>query len=367
MTKRGVVLEFILGGGLQGLAADSFSPSFRAEGWGMLSQITSDWQNSNVGGEKWEIIAPLDSRAQEWFPESRNYPQFRPLSPAEDFVKTWCRLAADADAVILIAPESDNHLERLCLAIDEVTDQRIGCRDPFLHRAANKLLTAQHLSDEFLHPQTFTKEQFCHLNPSSSNRWSHTQWVMKPCDGAGCDGIYRGDLKSLQQLLCHSNSMGNCLVQHYLPGKPASVSAWVSHSDRWWMPPVWQDLQWHDERVGEGTLASRPRYHGGSGPIPKQYWSEIHRFGDRVLDLMGPGAAGWIGIDFVFNPEAKNQTLCTAIEVNPRWTTSYLGLRQMFSGNLLEACLQRSLAHGASDTTAHKENKWSQEIVSWSV
>jgi predicted ATP-grasp superfamily ATP-dependent carboligase len=344
MAKRGVILEYIVGGGLMNVDSDSLSPSFRNEGWTMLSTIAQDWERCKTQDEPWEVIAPIDPRVPNWFklPASNVY---RTLDSSANFLDQWCRFAVDADAILLIAPESGGELTRLANAIDEVSDARLGCRSPFLERTSNKLMMADYIADEYLHPQTLTPAQFRMFVRSRTSTASR-QWVMKPIDGAGCDGIWRGSTEALATFLDEQTTCPDSLIQDYLPGQAASVAAWVTDKGRLWLPPVWQDIQWESQTFASGNTLDHPSYLGGSGPIDSAHWSAIHNFGNRILDLLGPGALGWVGLDFVLNLNSGNPR-CTIIEVNPRWTTSYAGLRQLYRGNLLERFLEISFSQNS--------------------
>ena len=363
MVKRGVVLEYIVGGGLSHIESCSIGSSFRQEGWAMLSCLVADWQRSRTDGEEWEVIAPVDRRISDWFGE---LPAaiFQPIEEQQDFLDVWCHLAADCDAVILIAPESDNELARLNAAIDEVSDARLGCRSPFLERASDKLMMAEYMSDENIHPQTLSVGKFCSLMRSNVNQ-QQRQWILKPCDGAGCDGIWKGSGADILSLVADQQKTKRSLVQRYLPGRPASVAAWVTEKDRMWLPPVWQDIRWELDETFPLTGLERPTYRGGSGPMPKQCWATVHAFANRVLDLMGPGALGWVGIDFVFC-DTDNAIQCSVIEVNPRWTTSYIGLRQIYQGNLLELLLRMTFG-GRSEVGSELKKTWTENVVQWTV
>lgn len=363
MVKRGLILEYIVGGGLMQVDSNLIGPSFRNEGWTMLSMLAEDWARCRSQGEVWEVIAPIDPRLSDWFSIPANQ-IFRPLDCTQDFLGQWCRLAVNADAIILIAPESGGELVRLSAEIDEVSDARLGCRSPFLERASNKLMMAEYISDEYLHPQTLTPIQFqayVRADIDSSQR----EWVIKPIDGAGCDGIYRGSANAILTHLQQNSGCQGSLIQHYLPGHPASVAAWVTESGRWWLPPVWQDIHWEQTTISDGIELDHPTYRGGSGPIEQAYWPTIHKFADRILDLLGPGALGWVGIDFVLNVE-NGIAHCSAIEVNPRWTTSYAGLRKLYQGNLLEKFLEITNKPFAGSKIANTEC-WTPQSVNWSA
>ena len=66
--------------------------------------------------------------------------------------------------------------------------------------------------------------------------------------------------------------------------------------------------------------------------------------GERALDAL-PDATGYVGVDLVLG-NAPDGSEDVVIEVNPRLTTSYVGLRAMTSSNLAAAILH--LANGTS-------------------
>jgi predicted ATP-grasp superfamily ATP-dependent carboligase len=62
--------------------------------------------------------------------------------------------------------------------------------------------------------------------------------------------------------------------------------------------------------------------------------------GRRVADVL-PSSVGYIGIDLVLG-DADNGSNDFVIEINPRLTTSYVGLRGSADGNLAGAMLDAS-------------------------
>ena len=52
---------------------------------------------------------------------------------------------------------------------------------------------------------------------------------------------------------------------------------------------------------------------------------------------MLPSTVGYVGIDMILGPDGPESDV--VLELNPRLTTSYLGLRQLARGNLAEAML----------------------------
>lgn len=371
--KRALLLEFILGGGLQSQPESEIPASFRTEGWAMMSAVAQDWRDQKIHhkglGNPFSLIVPMDPRAFQWFPETKNDQVFVSLDPQKNYLQQWCSLAKDADAVIVIAPECDHILEEIVTEIDRVTSQRIGCRNPFLQRSCNKLQMAECLQSPHrdcgldpiapIHPWTTSAKAF--LDRSAEIQNASVLWVIKPLDGAGCEGIYRGKFAEVRDWLGKVETPDRLLVQAWREGQAGSVAVWVSKDDRHWMPPVQQRIQWSASE--SYPQLEMPQYHGGEGPLPEKFWDQVHRFGDLVLDRLGKGAGGWIGIDFVYRV-VDGQLALTVIEVNPRWTTSYVGIRHLYRGNLLLDMLARDHEALVLSNTGSR-GCWRPDQVSW--
>jgi len=81
----------------------------------------------------------------------------------------------------------------------------------------------------------------------------------------------------------------------------------------------------------------RFRYLGGWTPLPEPFRSRATRLAKRVANCL-PATQGYLGVDMVLGHQESDADV--AIEVNPRLTSSYLGLRRLVQGNLAEAMLR---------------------------
>ena len=83
------------------------------------------------------------------------------------------------------------------------------------------------------------------------------------------------------------------------------------------------------------------QYEGGVIPLEHHQRHLAMAYARRAVSLV-PGLRGYIGVDMVLT---ENQGY--VIEINPRLTTSYVGLRQVININLAEAiwraCTENSL------------------------
>jgi predicted ATP-grasp superfamily ATP-dependent carboligase len=117
------------------------------------------------------------------------------------------------------------------------------------------------------------------------------------------------------------------LIQRYVPGTAASVAFLIGPAGTVPMPPCFQHV----------SPEANFRYDGGEVPIPPALAVRAVALGLRAIGSV-PGLCGYVGVDLVLGPDpAENSD--TAIEINPRLTTSYVGLRALADGNLARTLL----------------------------
>ncbi len=156
------------------------------------------------------------------------------------------------------------------------------------------------------------------------------QAVLKPIDGAG----------SLETRLVNRSPrlegfLRPRLLQSFHRGTPMSASFLVDARGRPFL-------------VGIGTqrlliLDSELVYQGGMVPLGDPSWADAAA---RAVKSV-PGLSGWVGVDFVREESGE----CTILEINPRVTTSLVGLRSRLpSGTIANAWL--ALAEGDDETLA---------------
>ena len=224
-----------------------------------------------------------------------------------------------ADGALVIAPESGGVLERLVRIVEEERRTLLGPAGAFVRISADKLETFRRLrSAGVTTPDTeaipFADAAF-RLAPRPR------PFVLKPRDGCGGQGailVRRGD--RLEAAIARVRRATRCqdfLMQPFIAGLPASV-AFVSGEDR--LLP----LALCRQRLGpERRLA----YLGGDAPWRTAGATAAIELARRAIESVDPDgrcARGYLGVDLVLGPSGP-----VVIEVNPRLTSSYLGLRRV--------------------------------------
>jgi predicted ATP-grasp superfamily ATP-dependent carboligase len=92
------------------------------------------------------------------------------------------------------------------------------------------------------------------------------------------------------------------------------------------LPPCWQFID-------EASFA----YHGGALIEDDDLVQRAVRLGSRALQAM-PLTTGYVGVDLVLGP-ADDGCEDRVLEINPRLTTSYIGLRHRTQDNLAAAMI----------------------------
>jgi len=152
--------------------------------------------------------------------------------------------------------------------------------------------------------------------------------VVKPTRGAGCVGVClvrsERELSRAVSAVRRAQGPGPVVVQRYVRGLAASVSV-LSDGQRA------HALALNVQRV---RPAPEFTYHGGQTPLRHPLAEEALAAARRTCEIF-PGLRGYIGVDLVLTA-----TGVFVIEVNPRLTTAYLGVRATLEENVAELALK---------------------------
>jgi predicted ATP-grasp superfamily ATP-dependent carboligase len=290
-----LVHESVTGGFLGGR---ELPPSWVAEGTAMLLAISEDF--AAVPGVR--VVATMDARLPISTPPGVVFHLiFDPANPS------IASLAARSDYTVLIAPETDGLLAETTRSIVRAGGRHLGSEPDAVELVSDKARLAAHFEARGI-PSPASRV----FDPSEGlpDDWEGLV-VVKPVDGAGSLETFVVRDRRLPPGLEPARKM---LVQPFHPGRPMSASFLVDREGRAWLIAVGR--QWV-EFDGDGRVT----YRGGTVPAPASVdVAEVARAVDSV-----PGLRGFVGVDFL--DDGRGSALI--LEINPRPTTSYVGLSRL--------------------------------------
>lgn len=302
---RVFVCEFVTGGGLAGrLDADPFAALLR-EADLMVAALVQDLMA--VAGV--QVTLARDPR----LPSPRVAVPLCPVSGGgpEGLWPEWARAIAEHDALWPLAPETDGLLERLSRLAAEAGVRLLGSAPDAVAVAASKSATAERLAAAGV-PVIATF-------PPDAPPPSPHGWVVKPDDGAGAEGVLWLRNSAALAAWRASGAVAGAVVQPFVPGVAASLSLLCRDGRGWLLSANRQ----HVEIGADGAFA----YHGsGVGALAGRA-AELRRLGEAVAAAL-PGLWGYVGVDVVLTADGP-----VVVEINPRLTTSYVGLREASGTN----------------------------------
>ncbi len=313
------VYEHITGGGL---AETPLPSSLADEGKAMLRAVLADL--AGVFGVS--LVATVDARlARSISTGLEGRIEFVAARTRAESREQFDRLAARSDGCLIIAPETDGALLERTLRARELGARVFGPSAAAIQMASDKVELAHRLAARgipCLRAVPYRRDVPPPFPPP---------WVLKPRVGAGSTDSYR--LADLADQI----DLEDAILTPYVSGLAASVLVIVGEREVFPLVP------------GEQTLSEgdRLRYLGGVVPLPFEARSSdaqtrAIRLARRAIGAV-PGLAGFVGVDLILGRESGPNSVDTVVEINPRLTTSYVGLRALARENLAERWLEAML------------------------
>jgi tyramine---L-glutamate ligase len=309
---RLLVYEFASGGGLAGRNVPG---SLAREGAAMRAALVADLLA--IGGH--EIVTTSDACSRRGLPRGV---EVIPLPSGDRRREAALDRAIDSvDAVWLIAPETDRCLERLAERVTRRRKTLLGSDADAIARASDKSALAHRLAALGVR-RPRTRRLVRNVDSARAAAAVGYPLVVKPARGAGSSGIslvhHRGELPRAVGLARTAGGRGAVLLQEYVRGAAASVSLIADGQHAVALS------------VNEQILAASPpfAYRGGRTPFDHELAPQAVA---AALDACRavPGLRGFVGVDVVLT-----ESEVVVIEINPRLTTAYLGVRAAMDENV---------------------------------
>lgn len=244
----------------------------------------------------------------------------------QDVWHVWRGLIKLADAVIVIAPESAGILLRLSELVIEQDKLLLGCPPSVIKIATSKLATYYALKSAGISV----------ISSYSAQHWLNTDtysltncWVIKPDDGVGCEDIIC--LSGKTQVVAWLKQGGRQythIVQPLCVGESASLSMLCRKGEAWL-------LSCNRQKVVR--VSGKFRFEGSAVNDFSQYWIKFEVLAQQIARAL-PDLNGYVGVDLMV--EEGDSPNLTVLEINPRLTTSYVGLHEATGLNIASELLK---------------------------
>lgn len=303
--------EWVSGGGMLGLEG-AMPPSLLREGMAMARAVGEDF--AKISGA--EVTLLRDVRVMDLSASGCSILAVDSASERDALLRERFELS---DAVLLIAPETDEHLAKVVRDAEASGARLISPGEEFVRVTGDKNLTA----DALLSAGVPTPEGVVLESDEPLPEQFPYPAVIKPFDGAGAEDTYlvSGPVDTPPPYAWPRR------LERYASGLPCSVAVLLSVEGAVPLAPCEQVL----------STDGRLRYLGGRGPLTGAFAERAQSLALRAIAALPP-AVGYVGVDLVLGaaPDGSDDVV---IEINPRVTTSYTGLRFMTPDNLAGAML----------------------------
>jgi predicted ATP-grasp superfamily ATP-dependent carboligase len=326
------IFEFVTGGGYNQLAIPS---SLFCEGFAMLRTIVEDFKMLGF-----KITTLLDERISH-LSRLLNSDDVKFVKDKDDFLIRYIDCVKDSSYCFIIAPEFSKHLYNLTQIVKEHKKNLLSIDLDGVLLGTSKFETYEY----FRFNKVNTPKSY--LIPLKDNTFDvdfiiqkfdqlGSSIIIKPDDGAGSELIFRFEHKDqiLQFFKKPPRKLGldrSYIVQEYIEGDDLSISIInIANSKKTGvMDQV--ILSINNQEVQHRDPNGEFKYLGGFTPV-ENYEVLRDKFEKTLTSMDLTNFNGYFGIDVI----KKADNSIYFIEINPRLTTSYIGIRNILDYNPLK-------------------------------
>lgn len=317
-----------------GYAGRPISPTFLSEGFGMLRTFASDLKTAGH-----EVTVLLDDRISKLNPPM-NVDYIVPILNSQEPKKFLINLAKINDASYIIAPEKGKTLQSLVKLIEDTGKISLNSKSSAIQNVADKAVLYEVLKENDLSsPETIILDVSDSLSDIKRNikRKLSYPLIFKPVVGVSCNGLSIVEdedqiEKAIDKIRAESADK-HFIIQEFVEGDAVSVSVICARYKA-------SAISLNKQTVKVGAPADNSTYEGGIVPFDHPLKKQALTLAEKVVKRF-PGLSGYVGVDLIL---AKDNAF--VVEVNPRLTTSYIGLSKAVNFNV-----------GQSSVSAVLENK----------
>ncbi|MHA1339524.1 MAG: ATP-grasp domain-containing protein [Promethearchaeota archaeon] len=300
------------------------------------------------------------------------------LDSNSDFDLEFRKSVSATNYIMIIAPEFNNIMYKLVDEVETILkvypeQKMLNPSAAFILTFSDKVLTEIALTKErFSFPSTFTYKEFIEYYENIAEELKDNKdffkipkdkkqyFIIKPIDGVGCLDTFEicidlsqiasnpkellEDLRNLGALLNEKHPDQEFIIQNKIEGIPLSISAigregilsfFVINSQKLIYTSYSSNIEFKHIKI------KRIEYEGGETPftnLPEDIELFLLSKTENIIDKYK--ISGFIGIDFIYSEKDIFATdyasnICF-IEVNPRITTPYIALSELFRNSGLK-------------------------------
>ncbi len=329
---RLLVYEHVSGGGF----ADELIPAnVLSEGFGMLRTLIADFEAAGHS-----VTTTLDSRIARLNPPI-GADCIVPVFSAKEAQANIRKISEQADAAYVIAPETDGVLRSLVEVVEKTGIASLNCPASAIEKVSDKTVfyaLMRKLGLPLPEALMFSVADDLKEIRKAVRGSLNSPMIFKPSNGVSCCGLSvvrnEDQVAGAVDKIKRQSSSKHFLVQELIIGAAASVSLISTGGDA---VPI--SLNRQDVTIETPEACSR--YSGGAVPFDHSLKSEAFAVAEKIAKSF-PDLRGYLGVDFILTKDEA-----VAIEVNPRLTTSYVGLSSVANFNpaqaIINAVLKREL------------------------
>lgn len=323
LRNRVFIFEYISGGGFNKM---KIPLSLFSEGFGMLKVIIKDFKA--IG---FEIKTILDYRIIS-IANQLDCDFIKEITEEMDFIQEFKNSLKDCQYIFIIAPESSEILYNLTQIAKKMEKKLLSMDlDPII-QGSSKIKT-YNLFKRFSIPTPYTfylKSENGKFNKEQALKYCEqlkTPLIVKPDDGVGAESIYYFETsKDFDNFISTKVDLfdpnRNYIIQEFIPGTDLSASIIKRDNEE----PIILSINAQNIILDQNEI----NYRGGITPVGNAeiFKQEVNKSLNK-MDLTR--FKGYFGIDFI----KKTDDSLSFIEINPRLTTSYIGVRNITKKNPL--------------------------------
>jgi hypothetical protein len=318
-----LVYEHVSGGGF---ANEKLSPSILSEGYGMLRTLVSDLKAAGHN-----VTTLFDSRLRAFNPPIEA-DSIVSISSSDELDKNLERLSEAVDAVYIVAPESGQTLQRLVELVESSGGLSLNRRIDAIKKASNKMTTYELLRrNGLVVPETVVlslREDVKHIRHVI--RELEFPLVFKPVDEVGCCGLSvvkdETHVVAAVKKIAKESLSERFIAQRLVEGISVSASV-ISTGEKAF------SITLNKQMVTLASPYEKSGYNGGVVPFNHLLEEKALKVAETAVESIC-GLRGYVGVDMVLTANGP-----VVMEVNPRLTTSYIGLRKVVSFNPAQAII----------------------------